>query len=157
MEENAYLELCNKMKELYDDEQKQKENENGFYRLTVIVPKFDRTRFDTHHDIKIEYDTKNVIVNCPHILMEKVCEKIREHGCVHGYTFQHLFDDYYATSSFTSDDLRPFDQKSNFDLHYLNYSGCRECPVTERNVVIESIDFTITHGEFCIVKIEKIH
>ena len=157
MEENAYLEMCNKLKELHEEEgdnvqQTNEQDEMGFYRLHIVVPTFKllRSKRDICADccskIRMTNITKYAIVQMSRKEYVKIKLEIMEEG-----HYQ------YHNDPLDDEDLSvvPIETKYNCDLFHIVEED--EPDYEDDQPKIRSTELTITTDEtICVIGIEEV-
>jgi len=138
MEENAYLELCNKLKELYGVGKNQEKNAKGLYRLTVIVPEFTQLQ---HDNFRLTLNSRPIIVKLTTREYENIKKGIKDTGSYSLYQ-PHI----------------PFPNSQEFFIfQYAKHDSECEYEDEDRTLTMFRNSFTITqHDHHCVVAIDKL-
>jgi len=144
MEENAYLELCNKLKELYGVGKNQEENPIGLYRLTVIVPEFTQVE---HANFRMLLDPYFVIVQMTKSECKSIKTRINQTGSYNMYQPRHWDK--------KDKKMLPFPTYHSFYIFNEN-QRCELCGIDYVDVRTRH-EFTITQNDHhCVVAIDKL-
>jgi hypothetical protein len=80
--DGEYLEICNLMKQLYDEKENEKLHTKMLYKVTFIMPKITKNIDDTETEFDIHMKVKTVIIQLAKIQYNWIIEEMQnsDHG-----------------------------------------------------------------------------
>jgi len=127
--DGAYLEICNLMKQLYEEKEHEKLHTKVLYKVTFIMPNVIKNiRDDTETEFDINMVAKTVIIQLAKIQYNWIVEAMEnnEHGC------------YFTDKKDDIGLLIPFGEECITNIFYTDYNG------NDGGLLIENKEYCIT-------------